>query len=54
MDPYHEPGEVPRARHAEGADEEVDAGGDEDDHRGDVVQVVQTLLQGGAVQAVGT
>lgn len=31
MDAHHEPGEVSRALHPEGADEEVEDGGDEDD-----------------------
>ena len=47
---HHEPGEVSGALHAEGADEEVESRGDEDNDGRDVVQVVQTFLQGAVVQ----
>lgn len=47
---HHEPREVSSALHAEGTDEEVEDGGDEDNDGCYVIQVIQAVLQGGVIQ----
>lgn len=47
---HHEPREVSAALHPEGADEQVEDGGDEDQYGYEVVQAIQALLQGAVIQ----
>lgn len=51
---HHKPWEVSSALHAEGTDEEVEDCGDEDYDACHIVQVVQTLMQGGVIQVPTT
>lgn len=51
---HHKPWEVSSALHAEGTDEEVEDCSDEDYDACYIVEVVQTLLQGGVIQVTTT